>query len=103
MAQMDYDSEFDHTIDTFHYGLASSIYLDSIVVSAIGSGLNIGDFVEIVREDKSFNQAFYNLRFHEHTFDHRIYFFNNKRQIIASYTGLNKQNYIDKCRSKKCL
>ncbi len=100
-AQSDSSSVYKADIDTFHYSLAGSIYLDSIVISAVRNGFDISDFIKIIREDHSFEAAFHRIRSLDHKFDHSIQFFDKKNQIIASYTGLHHQIYNEGCRWMK--
>ena len=103
MAQMDSSIHKRASIDSSHYSIAGNIYLDSIVISAVRSGFDIDDFIQIIREDNSFYQAFHRLRSLSYDFDHSIYFFNKKNSIFASYKGLHHQSYKKSCRSMQII
>ncbi len=79
------------------------ILLDSIVVSASRNSLDIQDFVDMVRNDRSFYKAFNNIRTLSYTADNHINMYNKKKKIIAEYYSLTKQYFDGKCRSMEVL
>jgi len=72
------------------------VYLDSIVITASRSGFDTGEFVDMVRADSSFYQAFRNLRFADYDSENDITFYNKKNEIAAAYSSTTRQ----KTRSK---
>lgn len=81
-------------------GFGGFIDLDSITVTASRTGFDVADFVEMVRNDKSFYQAFTNLRHHSYLFSNHIDIFDKKgKKIIAAYRSKARQNSDGDCRS----
>ena len=80
-------------------GFGGMINLDSITVTASRAGFNVADFVELVRNDKSFYQAFTNLRHHSYEFSNHIEILDKNNQITASYDSQARQNSDGDCRS----
>lgn len=80
-------------------GFGGIINLDSITVTASRAGFDVADFVELVRKDKSFYQAFTNLRHHSYEFSNHIEVLDKKHQITASYDSQARQNSDGDCRS----
>jgi len=80
-------------------GFGGVINLDSITVTASRSGFNVADFVDLVRKDKSFYQAFTNLRHHTYEFSNHIEILDKNNQVTASYDSKARQNSDGDCRS----
>ena len=80
-------------------GFGGVINLDSITVTASRAGFDVADFVELVRNDKSFYQAFTNLRHHSYDFSNHIEIFDKNNQVTASYNSHARQNSDGNCRS----
>ena len=80
-------------------GFGGVINLDSITVTASRSGFDVADFVELVRNDKSFYQAFTNLRHHSYEFSNHIDILDKNNQVKASYDSHARQNSDGDCRS----
>ena len=59
-------------------GLMEAIWLDSMTITAKKMGFDVNNFIEMVREDTSFYQAFKNLRLISHNANHKQEFFNEK-------------------------
>lgn len=80
------------------------ITLDSFVVTASRSGFSVEEFIDIVENDKSFYEAFRNLRFSTYTFTNNIIAFNKtKKKTIATYNSTAIQTSIDSCRTMEML
>lgn len=79
------------------------IYLDSLVVTASRSGFDVEDFVNLVQEDKSFYQAFRNLRFLSYSADNSIEFFDKKQRTLANYQSTTVQKAKQLCREMQVL
>lgn len=79
------------------------INLDSFVITATRAGFSVEDFVEMVRKDKRFYQAFRNLRLLSYTSDNEVLVFNKKRKKKASYNSKTKQLTTNKCRKMDIL
>ena len=80
-------------------GFGGVINLDSITVTASRAGFDVADFVELVRKDKSFYQAFTNLRHHSYEFSNHIDILNKNKEVTASYDSQARQNSDGDCRS----
>ena len=81
-------------------GFGGIIDLDSITVTATRAGFDVEDFVAMVRNDKSFYQAFTNLRHHTYEFSNHIDIFDKKgKTIIAKYRSMARQTSDGDCRS----
>ena len=77
--------------------------LDSIVVSATRSGFSVEDFVDMVRKDDSFHDAFHNIRTLSYSSEYDIKMYNRKKREKAAYHS-NSQQYSDgDCRTMKNL
>lgn len=68
-------------------GLMEAIWLDSMTITAKKMGFDVNNFIEMVREDTSFYQAFKNLRLISHNAKHDQEFFNEKGKSIDFYTA----------------
>ena len=79
------------------------ILLDSIVVSASRSSLDIQDFVDMVRSDESFYKAFHNIRTLSYSADNQIEMFGKKRKRKAYYQSQTIQNFDGQCRMMKTV
>ena len=80
-------------------GFGGIINLDSITVTASRAGFDVGDFVDLVRNDKSFYQAFTNLRHHSYEFSNHIEVLNKNQEVAASYDSQARQTSDGDCRS----
>lgn len=79
------------------------IDLDSIVVSATRSGFSVEEFVNLVKEDASFHEAFNNIRTLSYSSEYDIKMYNQKQREKASYHS-NSQQYSDgNCRTAKII
>ena len=83
--------------------ISALVYLDSITIKPEDPELNVDSFVRLMLEDESFYQAFRNLRFYGHQFDHDIRFKNRKNQEIDYYTGIHAQEMEELCREMLVL
>jgi hypothetical protein len=68
-------------------GLMEAIWLDSMTIKAKKMGFDVNNFIEMVREDTSFYQAFKNLRLISHNANHKQEFFSEKRKSIDFYNA----------------
>lgn len=80
-------------------GFGGIINLDSITVTASRAGFDVEDFVDLVLKDKSFYQAFTNLRHHSYDFNNHIEILDKNNQVTASYDSRARQNSDGDCRS----
>lgn len=85
---------FDESYD----GVAAVIQMDSFVISAKEAGFDVLAFIDLVQEDRSFEQAFQNLRLFGFKADHQIRFYNKKGKPTAEYTAETLQEVKDSCR-----
>ena len=79
-------------------GFGGMIYLDSLIVSATRNGFDVQDFIERVRADESFYQAFDNLRTLSYHSDNSIHFFDKKGRPKATYHAIIQQHSDGRCR-----
>lgn len=79
------------------------IYLDSLVVTASKTGFNVSDFIQQVREDKSFFEAFDNIRGLSYQSDNEISMFDKKGKRKAYYFAQIQQYSDGKCRKMNYL
>ncbi|MEM9919021.1 MAG: hypothetical protein AAF990_13050 [Bacteroidota bacterium] len=79
------------------------IYLDSLVVSASRLGFEVDDFIQMVREDDSFFNAFHNLRSLSYKADNTFEFFNKRGKTKATYQSRIQQFSDGDCRQMTFL
>ncbi len=79
------------------------INLDSITVQASRKGFDVADFVQLVQEDKSFYQAFRNLRFQSYQADNDIAMYDKRGEQKAHYQSKIKQKSEGLCRSMEVM
>ncbi|MEO1628995.1 MAG: hypothetical protein AAFV25_27865, partial [Bacteroidota bacterium] len=79
------------------------VYLDSLVVSASRTGFQVDDFIQMVRKDESFFNAFHNLRGLSYQSTNDFVFFNKKGKQKAAYHSLIQQRSDGDCRRMKVL
>jgi len=79
--------------------ISAFIYLDSFVVTASRAGFDKDDFIDMVRTDESFLEAFHNLRFISYQSENHFQFFNKKGNEKATYLDTIQQTVIDNCRT----
>lgn len=84
--------------DTSFHFISSVVHIDSIFVTA-KSGFDADDFVEMVKKDSSFYQAFRNLRFANYSSTNDIKLYDRKQKQIASYKSISKQKAEGNCRN----
>ncbi len=70
------------------------VQLDSVVVKAVKKGFSVADFIEMVKKDTSFAQAFENLRYANHLIDSEMYFYDKKRREKAS-AKIKAQQFVN--------
>ena len=83
--------------------ISALIYLDSFVVTASKAGFDADDFIDMVRTDESFLEAFHNLRFISYQSSNEFRYFNKKGKEKASYKDIIQQSVIDTCRTMEFL
>ena len=79
------------------------VLIDSIVVSASRTGFDVEDFIQMVREDKSFYQAFRNIRTRSYSAENEISMFSKKRKEKAKYNSQTRQTSEGLCRTMAVL
>ncbi|MEL6864796.1 MAG: hypothetical protein AAFP19_10265 [Bacteroidota bacterium] len=75
------------------------IYLDSLTVTASRQGFNVDDFILMVQSDRSFYQAFHNLRKHSYQSDNEIIMYDKKGRQKAYYQNKVQQESDGDCRT----
>ncbi|NJK83379.1 MAG: hypothetical protein HC912_05745 [Saprospiraceae bacterium] len=83
--------------------IANVIRLDSFTVTATRSGFSVMDFIDLVRKDESFYQAFRNLRFLSYDADNDIQLFDKKAKCVAHYQAKTRQYAVHRCRTMDIL
>ncbi len=83
--------------------ISALIYLDSFTVTASKAGFDKEDFIEMVRTDESFMNAFHNLRFISYKSTNAFSYFNKKGKERASYSDTIFQEVVDNCRTMNYL
>ncbi len=89
--------------DTTAASFGGIIYLDSLVVTASRQGFKVEEFIDMVRQDSSFYQAFHNLRFLTYESGNDIRFFNKKDELVASSNTVIQQYADGDCRTMEYL
>lgn len=84
-------------------GLMEAIWLDSMTITAKKMGFDVNNFIEMVREDTSFYQAFKNLRIVSHDASHHQEFFNEKGKSIDFYTAKTQLIPSGNCKEIKFI
>jgi hypothetical protein len=79
--------------------ISALIYLDSFVVTASKAGFDKNDFIDMVRTDESFLEAFHNLRFISYRSENQFQFYNKRGKEKASYKDTIQQTATGNCRS----
>ncbi len=85
--------------DTAYKGVAAVVFLDSFVVTASRQGFDVEEFIRMVIEDKSFYQAFHNLRLVSYTAQNEMVFFDKKGRQKAQYSSRTEQQVVNRCRT----
>ena len=83
--------------------ISALIYLDSFVVTASRQGFDTNDFIDLVRNDSSFLEAFHNLRFISYKSTNDFNYFDKKGRTRASYTDTIVQTAKSNCRTMQYL
>lgn len=83
------------TNDTIYEG----IHLDSNIVQAKKLGFDVNAFIRMVKNDKTFYQAFKNLRKASYDFNPDIKMYDKRDKSIASYRSQARQSYGAPCRT----
>jgi len=84
-------------------GLLEAIWLDSMTITEKKMGFDVDNFIDIVRSDTSFYQAFKNLRIVSHKANHEQEFFNDKGKMIDFYKAKTELINSGKCKEIKFL
>jgi hypothetical protein len=90
-------------VDTTFSGIAGEYTLDSVVVAATRRGFDVGDFIRLVQEDKTFFQAFRNLRFVSYTARQELQFFDRKKRLRAAHRSGTRQISDGRCREMEFM
>jgi len=84
-------------------GLMEAIWLDSMTITAKKMGFDVNNFIDMVREDTSFYQAFKNLRIISHEASHNQEFFNEKGKTIDFYSAKTQLIPAGNCKEIKYI
>jgi hypothetical protein len=84
-------------------GLMEAIWLDSMTITAKKMGFDVNNFIDMVREDTSFYQAFKNLRLISHEASHNQEFFNEKGKTIDFYSAKTQLIPAGNCKEIKYI
>ncbi len=77
--------------DSSYNGFGGVIFMDSLVVTASRNGFDSEDFIDMIRKDSSFYEAFENIRLKEYLSKNDIRFFDKNQQQIAQLKNTIKQ------------
>ncbi len=88
----------DSTKTNFGY-----VILDPLVVTASRSDFSVAEFIDLVRNDKTFYQAFKNIRTLSYSADNQLLFYNKKQEVKASYTSTTHQTSDGDCRTMEVV
>jgi hypothetical protein len=75
-----------------------TIRLDSVTIVAVKGGFKVSDFIELVKNDTSFYQAFKNLRSYPHKSYSSLFVYDTKKQVKAALFRKSTQYVKDKKR-----
>lgn len=76
--------------------IAKAVQLDSVTIDAVNRGFVVEDFIEMVRSDTSFYQAFKNLHFYPYTIKSKFTAFDKKGNVAAAQQRKAKQFVMDR-------
>lgn len=83
--------------------IATYIILDDVVVTATQGGFDVEEFVTMVQEDRSFYEAFRNLRRASYHSNNQMKFFDKNQEIRATYDSQTRQSSTGYCRQMEVL
>ena len=83
--------------------IAAVVYLDSFVVTAKRQGFDVADFIDLVRKDKSFYEAFHNLRTASYESASDFLMFDKRGKNKARYESVIAQFSDGDCRTMEFL
>jgi len=89
--------------DSGYTNFGGIIYMDSLVVTASKTGFNASDFIDMVKDDSSFYQAFENIRLMEYESDNNIRFYEKNGEVSAGLKRKIRQYMDGRCRTMKVL
>lgn len=78
--------------------LPAVIYLDSFTVQDVGTGFSVSDFIDYVKADTTFYEAFRNLRRINYHSSATARFFDDDHLATASYSNRTFQHVENNCR-----
>ncbi len=80
------------------------IMIDEVVINAFQDGINVEDFIEIIKGDTTFYKAFKSLHLQTYYAENDIKVYDKRgEKIIASLVSETKQIYRDDCRTMNVL
>ncbi len=80
-------------------GIAAVVFMDSLTVSASRSEFDREAFIQMVQEDRSFYDAFRNLRLCPYRAKHQLTFYNGSGKEKARFQAQTRQIIGDSCRN----
>ena len=89
--------------DSSFFDFSAYIVLDSIMITAERSGFSVDEFIEIIQNDRSTQEAFQNLRKLSYRYSNELIFSNNLKKVKASYQSVNIQHLEQKCQWMEIL
>jgi len=90
--------------DPGYLDISAVVNLDSFTVVASKTGFSVTEFIQLVREDESFINAFHNLRFLNYTSTNTFDFKSKRNKSIASNSAIIRQTMEDsKCRKTRII
>lgn len=88
-------------VDTSSF--SEGIVLDEFIVTAIGKGFNVANFIKKIKDDTTFYKAFKTMRFKTYNAENHIECFDKKQKTIASLESETKQIFRNGCRTMNVL
>ncbi len=79
--------------------IAAFVWMDSMVVTASKKDFDVNEFITMVQEDKTFYQAFKNIRTLSYSSDNDIQLYDKSNQLAASYSSKTTQSSDGSCRT----
>jgi hypothetical protein len=90
---------FSQEDDSLDIDIAAFVWMDSMVVTASRNDFDVNEFIEMVKKDKSFYQAFKNTRTMTYSSDNDVRMLDKTGSIAATYKSKTIQSSDGKCRT----
>lgn len=94
---------FSQDDDSLDIDIAAFVWMDSMVVTASKKNFDVEEFIEMVKNDKTFYKAFKNIRTLSYTSNNNLKMFDKKNEEVASYSSKTIQTSDGTCRTMEFL